>query len=322
MPALHACPICSSARIKLRFNGFTNRNPADGRVWPVFECGNCGHGFLNPQPDRETLGNYYGKNYEAYEERHAADGDNSSILERARASGEFRHIPVPTGKRVLDFGCGGGFFLGICKQLGADVQGIEPSPHGARTAQEQGIPVFRGTLDDFLEQHGDRRFDVITANHVIEHVPDPVTTLSGLGTLLADGGKMTIAVPNARSTFADKLGAEWHSTDLPIHLHQFSAASLRKAADRAGLSTAKIETTSMTTSIRASLQLLLRRKYLIPQLLTRQLPISSYAERLAKRHDAEENGEALLAIFEAKPPPDSAALRNEVLIEVSTPQLT
>jgi len=317
MPAFDACPICSSKQIKLRFNGFTNRNPADGRVWPVFECGSCGHGFVNPQPDSETLRAYYGENYEAYDERHAADGDNSSVLERARASGEFRHIPVPKGKKVLDFGCGGGFFLGICRQLGADVQGIEPSAHGARTTEDQGIPVFRGTLDDFLEQHGDQRFDVITANHVIEHVPDPVATLAGLGTLLAESGQMTIAVPNARSVFADQLGAEWHSTDLPIHLHQFSAKSLREAAQRAGLSTVKMETTSMTSSTRASLQLLLRRRYLIPQRLTQQLPMDGYAERLAHRHDLEDNGEALLAIFEAKSRAAPTKAQNRVIVAIA-----
>lgn len=294
---IKACPICGSSRISLKFNGFTNRNPADGKVWPVFGCDECGHGFINPQPDAETLNEYYSSTYEAYDESHGSEGDDASVVDAAIRSGEFRHIPIPKGKRVLDFGCGGGFFLRICRELGADVQGIEPSPHGAEITREQAIPVFEGSLESFLVAHGDERFDVITSNHVIEHVPDPVSTLAGLRRLLAPGGIMTIAVPNATSTFAKELGSEWYSVDLPFHLHQFSASSLRMAANRAGLEIQDLGTTSLPSSTRASLQLLLRRKYGIPQRLTQRLPLRRYSERLATRQDAEARGEALLARF-------------------------
>ena len=162
--------------------------------------------------------------------------------------------------------------------------------------RQQGIPVFEGSLDAYLADHGDKRFDVITSNHVIEHVPDPVATLSGLRSLLAPGGIMTIAVPNAASTFAKELGSEWYSVDLPFHLHQFSAESLQAAAQSAGFREKNIRTISLPSSTRASLQLLLRRKYRIPQRLTGRLPLLDYYSRwLAARQDAEANGEALLA---------------------------
>lgn len=296
---LDACPICGSAEVGLRFNGFTNRNPADGKRWPVFECRSCQHGFINPQPGAEVLSEYYDACYPAYTAKHGAeDRDDSATIARAKSAREFRHIPLPAGKRVLDFGCGGGFFLNICRQLGAEVQGIEPSPHGAESARRQGIPVFEGTLDQFLQQHGDRRFDVITSNHVIEHVPDPIKSLAGLKSLLAPGGTMTIAVPNARSIFANALGAEWHNTDLPFHLHQFSADSLRVAAEKAGIETVEITTTSLPSATAGSLQMLLRRKYYIPQRLSRRLPLMRrYSEKLAIRQDSRHEGEALLGRF-------------------------
>jgi len=293
------CPICASDAITLRFNGFTNRDPNDGQTWPVFGCDTCEHGFINPQPNAETLNRYYSKSYEAYDDKHGADGDDASVVARAKASGEFRHIPLPTGKRVLDFGCGGGYFLNICRQLGATVHGIEPSPHGAQLTRGQGIPVFEGSLDQFIAKHGDQRFDVITSNHVIEHVPDPVGTLKGLGTLLAPGGLMTIAVPNAASTFASRLGAEWHSTDLPFHIHQFSAKSLQRAATEAGLSIRELGTTSLPAASTQSLRLLLRRSYKVPQRLSQRLPLELVGKRIARKHDAEKRGEALLAKFAA-----------------------
>jgi 2-polyprenyl-3-methyl-5-hydroxy-6-metoxy-1,4-benzoquinol methylase len=154
-----------------------------------------------PPADPEELTRYYSETYEAYDEKHGAEGDDAAVIARAKGEGEFRHIPLPTGKRVLDFGCGGGYFLGICRKLGAMVQGIEPSPHGAALTRRQGIPVFEGSLEEYLATHGSERFDIITSNHVIEHVPDPVATLAGLRQLLAPDGMMTIAVPNASSTF-------------------------------------------------------------------------------------------------------------------------
>jgi 2-polyprenyl-3-methyl-5-hydroxy-6-metoxy-1,4-benzoquinol methylase len=296
---MDSCPICGSAEIGLKFNGFTNRNPADGKQWPVFECRSCQHGFMNPRPEPAVLNEYYSASYTAYRPKHGSDEqDDAAVVAKAKAANEFRHIRVPAGKRVLDLGCGGGFFLNICRQLGAEVQGIEPSPHGAEAARRQGIPVFEGTLDQFLEEHGDQRFDVITSNHVIEHVPDPIAALAGLKSLLAPGGTMTIAVPNARSMFANALGAEWHNTDLPFHLHHFSPDSLRIAAETAGLATVEISTTSLPSATAASLQLLLRRKYYVPQKLSRRLPLMGrYSERLAVRQDARREGEALLGRF-------------------------
>jgi 2-polyprenyl-3-methyl-5-hydroxy-6-metoxy-1,4-benzoquinol methylase len=298
MPALDHCPICESSNIALRFNGFTNRRRSDGIVWPVFECRDCGHGFMNPQPGPEVLNGYYDAEYEPYDDKHGATEDDVHVVASARRLGEFRHIPLPVGKKILDFGCGGGYFLRICRELGADVQGIEPSAHGAEITRRQGIPVFNGTLEQFQAERGGDRFDVITSNHVLEHVPDPVRTLAGLGSLLAPGGSITIAVPNARCTFAQELGPEWYSTDLPFHLHQFSAESLRIAAERAGLSTQSIGTTSLPASTAASLQLLLRQKYFVPRRLTMRLPLfKRYSERLATRHDEQRRGEALLARF-------------------------
>jgi 2-polyprenyl-3-methyl-5-hydroxy-6-metoxy-1,4-benzoquinol methylase len=292
---MSACPICQLSATRLRFNGFTNRDPSDGKVWAVQECPGCGHGWIDPQPTAEELTRYYSETYEAYDAQHGAESDDATVIAKAKASGEFRHIPLPAGKRVLDFGCGGGYFLNICRQLGAEVFGIEPSPHGAALTRKQGIPVFEGSLDEYLAKHGGERFDVITSNHVIEHVPDPVATLRGLRSLLAEGGTMTIAVPNADSTSARQLGAEWHSTDLPFHLHQFSAKSLRHAVAAAGLTVADLSTTTMPGGVAHTLQMVMRRRFKVPQRLSQRLPLQTLGKRIAAKQDAEKRGEALLA---------------------------
>jgi SAM-dependent methyltransferase len=180
--------------------------------------------------------------------------------------------------------------------LGADVQGIEPSRHGAELTRRQGIPVFEGPLEEFIAKHGNERFDVITASHVIEHVPDPVRTLAGLQQLLKNDGSITITVPNAASTFAVQLGTAWHSTDLPFHLHQFSPASMAEAAKRAGLTSIDLSTVSLPAASAHSLRMVLRQKWLIPQRVSERVPGMHWlGARIAAHHDAGTRGEALLA---------------------------
>ncbi len=152
-------------------------------------------------PTRDDLDHYYGENYTAYNATHGAEASDRLVVNEALAKGEFRHIAIPNSKRVLDFGSGGGYFLRICRKLGADVQGIELSEHGVAITRNQGIPVFQGTIEEFAAASGDQKFDVITSNHVIEHIHDPIAALSVLRSLLAENGLMTITVPNAQSNF-------------------------------------------------------------------------------------------------------------------------
>jgi 2-polyprenyl-3-methyl-5-hydroxy-6-metoxy-1,4-benzoquinol methylase len=156
------------------------------RQWSVFECGACGHQFINPQPSWQELEFYYNSEYVAYDPMHGSeDSDDDHEVEKAKRTGMIRHIPVPTGLRLLDVGCGGSWFLRICKRLGAIEQGVEPSEYSAGIARRQGSRVFCGTLEKYIEQApSGTQFDIITANHVVEHLPDPVETLRAMKHLL------------------------------------------------------------------------------------------------------------------------------------------
>lgn len=59
----------------------------------------------------------------------------------------------------------------------------------------------------------DRRFDLIIANHVVEHVPDVITWLEDLGGLLCPRGRLFLSVPDRRYTF-DILRRETSLIDL------------------------------------------------------------------------------------------------------------
>ena len=158
--------------------------------------------------------------------------------------------------------------------------------------------MFTGTLEDYAASTQDR-FDIITANHVLEHVPDPVATLSVMKGLLAENGMIWIAVPNADCYFSRVLKGYWYGTDLPYHLMQFDTESLTLAGKRAGLEVRSLATYSLPVAVAASTRQLLRMRYLIPmRLLLRIKLFESYvAPRVANRLDSNGRGEAILIEF-------------------------
>ena len=70
---------------------------------------------------------------------------------------------------------------------------------------------------------------------VSEHFADPVAALGSAAGLLAAGGVVVVAVPNNGSAPARSAGLSWEHLDIPRHINFFDAASLRTAAQRAGL---------------------------------------------------------------------------------------
>ena len=77
-------------------------------------------------------------------------------------------------------------------------------------------------------------FDLVTAFHVLEHVPDPVAMLRRMLAWLAPGGLAVVEVPNAGGAGARLFGRAWSGLDLPRHLWHFSPATLGVAVERAG----------------------------------------------------------------------------------------
>jgi 2-polyprenyl-3-methyl-5-hydroxy-6-metoxy-1,4-benzoquinol methylase len=300
--ALVKCPVCSLMDFSFAYSAPTTRGQ-DQRLWSVSECKGCSHQFMNPQPSWEELEFYYDKGYQPYDTMHGSQAEDDQEIEAAKRSGTFRHIPVPTGKRLLDVGCGAGWFLRIAKKLGAIEQGVEPSGYAAALAQKQGLRIFNGTLESFVQNiPAGTQFDIITASHVLEHVPAPVDTLRAMKLLLAPGGFVWIGVPNASYPICRALKGLWHSSDLPYHLMQFTPKSMAEAGRLAELKMRRQTTESIPQLVSASLGQYLRYKWKLPRRLTQKFGVLDViSERYAKYVDAKIVGEAILTEFIAEP---------------------
>jgi SAM-dependent methyltransferase len=178
----------------------------------------------------------------------------------------FKHLlrgtHIVPGGTILDVGCGNGAFLSKMKAPGMRAYGVEFSPDGAKEARRRGLNVKCGTLEQ--QKYPARFFDVITLNHVFEHVPDPLGTLRELKRILKPGGRIIIAVPNTRSLAAKLFGRYWASLDPPRHLSVHSPRTMRIAADRTGLTVRNIRHISFPFQFQASLAYVLHPRARVP----------------------------------------------------------
>jgi predicted TPR repeat methyltransferase len=79
-----------------------------------------------------------------------------------------------------------------------------------------------------------RRYAVVTAFDVVEHLLDPLPLLARVRGWLAPGGLLAIAVPDAASWVARLLGRQWFYYAAPFHVHYFTPATIRRALAASG----------------------------------------------------------------------------------------
>jgi 2-polyprenyl-3-methyl-5-hydroxy-6-metoxy-1,4-benzoquinol methylase len=150
-----------------------------------FRCKGCGFLFFDPAlAGNETF--YQQLEGPGYFSPHRDEFERTLTFARTRGL-----------RRVLDVGCGSGIFLDMARERGLLTFGVELNSKAAQQARKKGHTIFSHLLSDLnIEQTGGA-FDLITLFQVLEHVPDPVKTLTEAATLLRPGGFTSVAVPSA-----------------------------------------------------------------------------------------------------------------------------
>jgi len=145
--------------------------------------------------------------------------------------------------KLLDIGCGNGEFLSMMRDLGWEVLGTEPDIQAAKIVQDQfHVPVIVGTLEK--ANLPDNFFDVVTMNHVIEHVHDPIRLLRECWRILKPRGKLVVVTPNIESLGHRAFRESWGPLEPPRHLHLFSLQTVRACTEGADLRIETLRTTA------------------------------------------------------------------------------
>ena len=132
------------------------------------------------------------------------------------------------GKRVLDVGCGGGILSESMAGRGAQVSGIDLGEKLLRVAElhglESGMQVrYERIAAEDLAEREPASFDVVTCMEMIEHVPDPESSVRACARLARPGGWVFVSTinRNPKSFVFAIVGAEYVLNLLPKGTHQF-----------------------------------------------------------------------------------------------------
>lgn len=246
---IERCPVCGYQEFRpLCTPGNPIGDPIFGPYlhrFGVCRCA-CGLDFVNPRPSTELLNRFYGSHiYECHKMRQSASADREA---QSLLNSIAEHAPYSASKRLLDFGCGGGYFLAHAAKAGWMALGFDVGEAAIETCRNNQLIATNRFQD--LEPAG---FDVVVLNHVLEHIEEPLGLLQSLGTLLGPLGKLFIVVPNARSARARlsppilsrKCGFDERYRAFPIHLWYFSPPTITRLLRNAGFEIVLVTTRGM-----------------------------------------------------------------------------
>ena len=133
------------------------------------------------------------------------------------------------GKSVLDVGCGGGILAEAMAQLGAHFKGIDLAEKALKVAM---LHLLESRLDvnyeeisaERLAQREPAQYDVLTCMEMLEHVPDPASTVGACAQLVKPGGHVFFSTinRNPKSYLFAVIGAEYVLRLLPRGTHDYA----------------------------------------------------------------------------------------------------
>ncbi|MCB9880338.1 MAG: class I SAM-dependent methyltransferase [Planctomycetes bacterium] len=200
----------------------------------IVVCRECGLFFVNPVPTPDALRRMVSE-AETYTEDQLAKVD----FFRRRATRLFDTVESRiTPGSVLDIGCAIGTELVVARERGWTATGIELSEASVRVAREHDLDVRACPLED--AGFADASFDLVTANHVVEHLAWPITFFAELHRILDPSGYLFVSVPNVDAWKRYLLRSRYRWTFHDDHFAHYSKSTLPRLLQRHGFEVVSI----------------------------------------------------------------------------------
>lgn len=211
----------------------------------LFECANCRMVFYNHKDYDYDLASLYEEGYFIGNE--VSQGYNDYFLLEKSLTKTFETRLNKINRQfacnyqdLLDVGCGPGFFLNVARKKGWKVKGVEISEFAATFAKKNfGLEVINGALEAGLFNPGS--FDLVTLWDVLEHLPEPLDTLTEINKVLRPGGALVLTTGDIGSYFAKLCGSRWHLLNIPEHVFYFNQQSIQHILVKAGFNVVDIK---------------------------------------------------------------------------------
>lgn len=268
LESIKNCPVCGATNKNLLCDDLHDYffECAPG-TWKLYGCEGCNCAYLDPRPNRKTIGIAYSNYYTHIDKSKEPLTSSHNLWHRLRddyLSKEYnfqdtealwpgrwlvhllpfrklyldniftRNLPKKSNfnQHVLDVGCGNGDFLSFAKKAGWKTRGIDFDPMAVKIAQSRGLNVTEGSIDSLHNES--QTYDFITLSHVLEHVPDPIKMLEDCYKLLKSGGALWIETPNINSNGFKIFHSYWRGIEPPRHFVLFNRSTLIESLIKIG----------------------------------------------------------------------------------------
>jgi len=214
------CVICGYATApfseKLRNTGSKNGSIF---LFSLLRCKNCGHFQKSRSEYTEFEKNYYETSYAPSGLSKVSFVNGEAVSrEKSLALNCIKFLKVDSDIRILDIGTGDGKLIRAFSEISSQFKlaGFDLSSEKESVIRQNGATdFFHGNLQSI-----DECFDLITLNHVVEHLTDPVSVLRQASSLLTPDGVLVVVVPSYESVWSDFFFAEHfsHFTEKSLNL--------------------------------------------------------------------------------------------------------
>lgn len=235
--------------------GGVNFESLTGASYSLCECSHCCLLFQKEIPAQNLMQELYDSWIDPAKsfEKHRTKGIENYAQHAAEISALGHHLGRrPAEVTVLDFGMGWGDWLLMAKAFGFRAFGMELSESRLENGRQLGLDTIQWDEGEGIG------FDLINAEQVFEHLPDPLETLRGLTKMLRPGGIIKISVPTARRVECRLARMDWRAQKgsslslnfiAPLeHIQYFRRTSLSEMARLAGTRIIKISFSKQLSS--------------------------------------------------------------------------
>ncbi|MFA5644848.1 MAG: class I SAM-dependent methyltransferase [Candidatus Ratteibacteria bacterium] len=192
------------------------------KEYTIVSCSYCNLGFVNPQPDKETLSSFYHSTQTYYVENYARKESSKMRDTRRKRRRISRLLGRKSDISLLDIGCSCDFLLAAAQDRKWETYKIDRSKKESEYARK--TYQVHALVTDFSHSISlpPKEFDAITMFNVIKHLQNPLSALQLCDDLLAPEGILIIGTPDFGHSKAQQLGAQWPDIKPLEHFYYFS----------------------------------------------------------------------------------------------------